>query len=64
MLCEREALWGKAQTYLKASLALEDHWRTRVALGELFARLGNTELANTHLAAALKRSLVELERTT
>jgi HemY protein len=62
MLCEREALWGKAQTYLEASLALEDHWRTRVALGELFARLGNTDLANTHLAAALKRSVVELAR--
>jgi len=62
MLCERESLWGKAQTYLEASLALDDHWRTHVALGELHARLGNTELANTHLAAALKRSLVELGR--
>jgi HemY protein len=62
LLCEREALWGKAQTYLEASLALDDHWRTHVALGELHARLGNAELANTHLAAALKRSLSELAR--
>ncbi len=53
-LCERESLWGKAQTYLEASLALEDRWRTRVALGELFGKLGRTELASTHLAAALK----------
>jgi HemY protein len=58
MLCERESLWGKAQTYLEASLALDDRWRTRVALGELHARLGRADLANLHLAAALK-SLVE-----
>jgi HemY protein len=54
LLCERESLWGKAQTYLEASLALEDQWRARVALGELHARLGHHELANMHLAAALK----------
>ncbi len=62
-LCERESLWGKAQTYFEASLALDDHWRTHVALGELHARLGRTDLANTHLAAALERSLAELGRT-
>ncbi len=62
MLCERESLWGKAQTYFEASLALDDHWRTHVALGELHGRLGRAELANTHLAAALKRSLTELDR--
>jgi len=54
LLCERESLWGKAQTYLEASLALEDHWRVRVTLGELHARLGRNDLANLHLAAALK----------
>lgn len=63
MLCERESLWGKAQTYFEASLALDDHWRTHVALGELHGRLGRTELANTHLAAALKRSLTELDHS-
>ena len=56
-LCERESLWGKAQSYYEASLALDDHWRTHVALGELHARLGRTEAANTHLAAALERTL-------
>lgn len=61
-LCERESLWGKAQTYLEASLALDDHWRTRVALGELHGRLGHTELANTHLAAALQRALAVLDQ--
>ena len=61
-LCERESLWGKAQTYLEASLALDDNWRTHLALGELHGRLDRGDLANTHLAAALKLSLAELER--
>jgi HemY protein len=64
LLCQRESLWGKAQTYFDASLALDDHWRTHVALGELHGRLGQTDLANTHLAAALRRSLTALESTT
>jgi HemY protein len=61
-LCERERLWGKAQTYLEASLALDNHWRAQVALGELHGRLGRDDLANAHLAAALKLALAELER--
>jgi HemY protein len=60
-LCEREQLWGKAETYYEASLALEDGWRTRVALGEMLARLGRVDAANAHLAAALKLALAALE---
>jgi HemY protein len=60
VLCERAQLWGKAQTYLEASLALHDGYRAHVALGELFARLGRGGEANTHLAAALKLALAEL----
>ncbi len=61
-LCERAQLWGKAQTYYEASLALDDRWRAHLALGELHAKLARTDLANVHLAAALKRALAELER--
>jgi HemY protein len=60
-LCERQQLWGKAQTYYEASLALDDGWRAHVALGELLGRLGRTDAANAHLAAALKLALAELE---
>jgi HemY protein len=60
ILCEREQLWGKAQTYLEASLALDNVWRTQVALGELLARQGRNEEATPHLAAALKLALTEL----
>ena len=61
VLCERAQLWGKAQSYLEASLAHDDAWRTRVALGELFVRLGREHDANVQLAAALKLALAELE---
>ncbi|GMU72418.1 MAG: heme biosynthesis protein HemY [Betaproteobacteria bacterium PRO3] len=59
-LCERAQLWGKAQTYCEASLALDDHWNTRVFLGEMLARLGRVDEANAHLAAALKLAIAEL----
>ena len=57
VLCEREQLWGKAQTYFEASLALDDSWRTRVALGELLAKLDRGDDANAHLATALKLAI-------
>ena len=60
VLCERQQLWGKAQTYFEASLALDNTWRTHVALGELLARLERSDEANAHLAAALKLALSEL----
>jgi HemY protein len=62
-LCERESLWGKAQTYFEASLALDNHWRAHVALGEMQGRLGRDESANSHLATALQLALAELQRS-
>ena len=59
-LCERRQLWGKAQTFYEASLAVETSWRTHVALGEMLARLGRHDAANGHLASALKLALAEL----
>lgn len=63
VLCVRSELWGKAQTYFEASLALDDAYETRVALGELFARLDRNDDANAQLAAALKLALAELRGT-
>lgn len=59
-LCARAELWGKAETYYEASLGLEDHYETRVALGELLARLDRTGEANAQLAKALELALAEL----
>jgi HemY protein len=61
-LCQRQQLWGKAQTYLEASLALENHWRTHLALGEMLGRLARNDEANTHFVAALQLATEELDR--
>jgi HemY protein len=61
-LCQRQQLWGKAQTYLEASLALDNDWRTHLALGEMLGRLGRSDEANTHFVAALKLATEELKR--
>jgi HemY protein len=61
-LCQRQQLWGKAQTYLEASLALDNHWRTQLALGEMLGRLGKSEEANAHFVAALRLATDELRR--
>jgi HemY protein len=61
-LCERAQLWGKAQTYFEASLALENRWRTHLTLGEMLGRLGRADEANAHFVAALKLATDELQR--
>jgi HemY protein len=61
-LCQRQQLWGKAQTYLEASLALDNHWRTQLALGEMLGRLGKSDEANAHFVAALRLATDELRR--
>jgi HemY protein len=61
-LCQRQQLWGKAQTYLEASLAMDNSWRTHLALGEMLGRLDRGDEANRHLAAALKLATDELKR--
>jgi HemY protein len=61
-LCERAQLWGKAQTYFEASLALDDRWETHLTLGEMLGRLGRGEEANAHFVAALKLATEELKR--
>jgi len=62
IFCQRQQLWGKAQTYLEASLALEDNWRAHLALGEMLGRLGSDDEANAHFVAALKLTTEELKR--
>jgi len=61
-LCERAQLWGKAQTYFEASLALDNRWRTHLTLGEMLGRLGRGDEANAHFVAALRLATDELKR--
>jgi HemY protein len=62
VLCQRAQLWGKAQTYLEASLALDASWRAHLALGEMLGRQGRDTEANAHFVAALKLATDELRR--
>lgn len=61
-LCLRQQLWGKAQTYLEASLALAPSHRVHLALGELFGRLGRDAEANAQFTLALRMAVDELDR--
>ena len=61
-LCQRQQLWGKAQTYLEASLGVDNTWRAHLALGEMLGRLGRDAEANAHFVAALKLATDALRR--
>ncbi|OGA01421.1 MAG: hypothetical protein A3I00_03920 [Betaproteobacteria bacterium RIFCSPLOWO2_02_FULL_64_12] len=51
-LCARRELWGKAQSYFEASLALQRSRAAHVALAQLLDHLGRAEEANRHYRAA------------
>lgn len=51
-LCLRQELWGKAQSYLEASLSEESSRGAHVALAQLFDRIGRIEEANRHYRAS------------
>ena len=51
-LCRRIQLWGKAQSYLEASLSIRPMRHTHLELASLFDELGRTEEANRHYRQA------------
>lgn len=59
-LCARQALWGKAQSYLEASLAIEPGYAAHLALARLHESLGNTDAAHRHYRQTLELSLAQL----
>ncbi|MBC7624093.1 MAG: hypothetical protein H7232_11950 [Aeromicrobium sp.] len=48
-LCMREALWGKAQSYLEASVALEPSLDAHMTLARLMEQLGRNDEAIRHV---------------
>lgn len=56
-LCREQQLWGKAQSYFEASLAIQPSQDAHVELATLFAQLGRSEESNQayRSAAALCR---------
>jgi len=59
-LCARQGLWGKAQNYMDASIAIEPTHVAHLAAAGLHGKLGNTEDAQRHNRAALELALAKL----
>jgi HemY protein len=51
-MCERQQLWGKAKSYLEASLSVRASRETHLALARLLDALQETEAANRHFRLA------------
>jgi HemY protein len=51
-MCVRQRLWGKAENYLDASLAVERCQEAHLELARLMDQLGRTDEANTHYRAS------------
>lgn len=60
-LCARQALWGKAQSYLEAAVAIEPTYDAHLELARLHEKLGNAEAARRHYRESLERALAKLE---
>src|SRR4029434_8504248 len=62
-LCARQALWGKAQSYLEASISVEPTHNAHLELARLHEKLGNTESARRHYRESLELALAKLKKT-
>jgi HemY protein len=63
-LCADRGLWGKAQSYLEASLAVEPTHSAHLRLARLHERLGNSEAARRHYRESLDLALAQLKSVT
>ena len=52
-MCMNQRLWGKAQSYIEASLATEETREAHLALAELCDKLERSDEANRHFRAAV-----------
>lgn len=62
-LCARQQLWGKAQSYLEASVALEPTYAAHLELAQLHERLEHAEAALAHHRASLELAVAQLNRS-
>ncbi|HMT81472.1 MAG TPA: heme biosynthesis protein HemY, partial [Azonexus sp.] len=51
-MCLRQRLWGKAQSYLEAALAVDPSQQAHLELARLFDQLQRTDEANKHYRAS------------
>lgn len=63
-LCAHQGLWGKAESYLEASLSLEPNHSAHLALAQLYEKTGKAELAARHYRESLDMTLGQLRGST
>jgi HemY protein len=61
-LCAKQALWGKAESYLEASISVEPTYDAHLELARLHEKLGNTEAARRHYRESLELALAKLKK--
>jgi HemY protein len=61
LLCMQQSLWGKARSYLEASLAVEPGHTAYVKLGELLDRMGKPDEASQVYRRGLDLALAQLK---
>jgi HemY protein len=64
LLCMQQALWGKARSYLEASLAIEPGHTAYVKLGELLEQMGKPDEASQVYRRGLGLALAQLKEAT
>lgn len=63
-LCAQQELWGKAQSYLDASIAIEPTHTAHLARAQLHERLGNSDMARRNFHQSLDLALAQLRTVT
>lgn len=63
-LCAERNLWGKAQSYLEASLAIEQTYSAHLAAARLQEQLGNVDAGRRHYREGLELALAQLKAAT
>ena len=63
-LCVRQELWGKAQSYLEASLSVEITYQAHLELAKLCEGMDKPDLARRHYRSSLDLAVALLGRKT
>lgn len=61
-LCALQQLWGKAQSYLEASIAVEATYSAHLELARLHERLEHADDARRHYRSSLELAVSQLQR--
>ncbi|OGA44409.1 MAG: heme biosynthesis protein HemY [Betaproteobacteria bacterium RIFCSPLOWO2_12_FULL_62_13] len=61
-LCALQELWGKAQSYLEASISIEPAYAAHLALAQLHKKLGDADAARRHYRESLELTVAQLKQ--